>query len=868
MRRQTILLCSLALWTCDDSPVEQWSPEFSGCHQVHRDNLCIYSPGSNLNFWLEKPPAGCQWALDSQEVDSQKTPEFSGFIYRIKVPAGHTKLSLECVGETVFQLHLKEKGVEDRWFIKARKLTRAGKYQKAEEILQQQLPKLSESKKNKALSQLARVYLRSGRFKDSVNLLEKTRRNHHLDGNFSQASRDSLAQAFTLGTSLGELSKAKELLEKDPLVTITSEGKARRPYYLALVLRDLGRLRDSLALLRTAWEYATKIEMVHLSRMILQVEADILTHLGEHALAQKRFEDALKISRTPCERVIVLINKGWLSYISMRSGAREAWQQARANMLSCTSHYRANNLNLNLGLEAIQREKPLLAQEYLSAMDEAQKLPPRLKLWNLYAQGQLEALLGKYRSSLKSYLSLQKIDSLSEDIELSWRTLVAISELGPSLGKAGWQEKYLTEAEELLNQSSAKVPLHMGRGAFSLQHSQSAQKLLELLRKQGRFKEAFGVAYHSIARSKYIKRTEIALQSISPEERPEWETAIRNYRKARSELETDAQQDERRSLKQRMHAQKTRREKMSALNADLERALRQITRAPKGMPKPSPDIAEIVIHRLPEGFMVLARRGENIEGAYFRHLSQDLFQPLEVTITEAKAVVLMTDVELERWDLQQFPWRGQALALQKPVLHAQTLHRRGQWRQDKALIVADPQKDLPYAAKEMNWLRKVLPSFPFSSEVLFGHSARREAFLNHLSQVQLLHYAGHIEKDFGWASGLNLADGRFNAGDFLSVHPVPSFVVLSSCDAAAVGERDRSLLSPAQALLSAGAEVVMAPSRPVEDLLAERFVRAFYEHWNKEPDLTAVSSAFWRTQQKIHKEYPDADWPAFRLLTP
>ena len=65
-------------------------------------------------------------------------------------------------------------------------------------------------------------------------------------------------------------------------------------------------------------------------------------------------------------------------------------------------------------------------------------------------------------------------------------------------------------------------------------------------------------------------------------------------------------------------------------------------------------------------------------------------------------------------------------------------------------------------------------------------------------------------------------------GDLLAAPAVPQLVVLPACAAAGALEGGRSQMGLAQAFLAAGAQVAIAPVRPVGDTQAARFVAAFY----------------------------------------
>ncbi len=64
------------------------------------------------------------------------------------------------------------------------------------------------------------------------------------------------------------------------------------------------------------------------------------------------------------------------------------------------------------------------------------------------------------------------------------------------------------------------------------------------------------------------------------------------------------------------------------------------------------------------------------------------------------------------------------------------------------------------------------------------------------------------------------------------------------------------------AFLAAGANAVIAATRPVEDETALALVREFYAHWQGLEPHDALRLA----QLKLRNEQPESDWAAYRLV--
>jgi CHAT domain-containing protein len=95
----------------------------------------------------------------------------------------------------------------------------------------------------------------------------------------------------------------------------------------------------------------------------------------------------------------------------------------------------------------------------------------------------------------------------------------------------------------------------------------------------------------------------------------------------------------------------------------------------------------------------------------------------------------------------------------------------------------------------------------------------------------------------------------------------PSRVVLSACESARSGDdAPPEGLGLAQAFLTAGADLVIAPTRRVPDALAADLTRALYEQLS-DPRGDAAE-ALRAAQTRLAREQPGSDWPAFRVLRP
>lgn len=109
---------------------------------------------------------------------------------------------------------------------------------------------------------------------------------------------------------------------------------------------------------------------------------------------------------------------------------------------------------------------------------------------------------------------------------------------------------------------------------------------------------------------------------------------------------------------------------------------------------------------------------------------------------------------------------------------------------------------------------------------------------------------------------MHLAEGAsLGVGDVLALLKVPELVVLSGCETAKV-EAGGIGLGLGQAFVIAGAEAVIAATRPVDDRETERLMMAFYA------SKAEGAPARLRDAQLSLAREGGVDWAAFRVLVP
>ncbi|MED5465728.1 MAG: CHAT domain-containing protein, partial [Myxococcota bacterium] len=172
---------------------------------------------------------------------------------------------------------------------------------------------------------------------------------------------------------------------------------------------------------------------------------------------------------------------------------------------------------------------------------------------------------------------------------------------------------------------------------------------------------------------------------------------------------------------------------------------------------------------------------------------------------------------------------------------------------------------LPGARKEGDAVMRALSGR--GARLLAGQDATVEGLRAELQRTEHFHYAGHgaFHQDDPWGASLALRDDtELTIGDILALPRVPSEVVLTGCETARTTvDRPMETVGLAQAFLAAGAEAVVASTRPIKDTLGRAFAKQLYAA----PGDTLVSR-FARAQRALRAGGSDEDWSSFRLMVP
>lgn len=209
------------------------------------------------------------------------------------------------------------------------------------------------------------------------------------------------------------------------------------------------------------------------------------------------------------------------------------------------------------------------------------------------------------------------------------------------------------------------------------------------------------------------------------------------------------------------------------------------------------------------------------------------------------AIQLSTDWTDVPWELMhdgtEFLCLSRPVARRPRMLKEPHKHQREPTAPLRALVIGDPQGNLPGAADEAREICKLLAEKGVMFDLLVGAGeASANEFSIRLASVKhydLIHYAGHgyFDEDKPQHSGLLFADGAFLAEELERGLNSRAFVFLNTCGAGrsksaecAAGFQGRFIEGLATSVLLGGASGCLAPMWDIEDAVSQDFALAFY----------------------------------------
>ncbi|WP_437562218.1 CHAT domain-containing protein [Sorangium sp. So ce542] len=882
--------------------------ELAGCGAVLAGPACALPDDRAIRLWI-KAPEGARVAVEAgaTPIPLDGAPIQGGLLVRVPVPDGAAAVSVTAEqngARAVVRLPLLPPLAAPA-LAQAEALRRQGRLDEAASALGGLASGQDPTLKALAIGKLARVDLARGRIPEAIARFEASIRAHRAAGRLSDEFLDRFALAYTLLYNGRRFAEARAAL--DPLAPLEAshpEGRALKPYYDALLSFESGDLRAALRQLDASAAAAERLGLRDHRRHVLQKRAEGLQLLGRPLEAQallREAEASLPAGSPPCEQAALQNNLGWgalqVAWASASPGG--ALADAEAALEAALALYggpcprpaeRANALT-NLALAKLEAGQAARARALLGEARRTDPSPdPGVAMYWLDVEGRLALDGGDAAGALRRYERLARLAEASALAEGRYRAALGRGQALEALGQPDRAVAAYEAAEALRGELSLLAPLGEGRGAFLGRLEEGARRAVDLLlqRDPGR---ALAAARRSRALALAALRWVDRVASLDGEARARWEAALSAYRRERAALDEEGRDDWRLSSGELEAARAARAARGRSIRARFDEALLLVRRGePAAAPAEAPRLGErelmLAFHPIRDGWAgfavtrdgVAARRLPALDpAAPAATLAARLLGPFEAPLRAAGRLRVAAHGELERIDVHALPWDGAPLVARMPVVYGLDLPggaapgAGGAGAARGALVVADPQRDLPAARREADAVAAALEGQGRAVERLSGGVATHAAVASALERpgIALFHYAGHgfFGGIDGWDSGLPLAGGgQLAVSDILSLRRAPAQVVLSGCDTARTGAAPgaRGLgLGLAQAFLVAGAGSVIAATRPVDDALAERMMVALVAAGQDDPgaQLREATLAALRAT-------PSSDWASFRALVP
>lgn len=865
--------------------------EFSGCETVLRGPVCVTSPWYELKLWIRSDPEATI-TIDGRPPAGPTTAVQQGLRCPVDRPAEPHLLAVESRrgrASARWTLALTPSR-RPSWHLEANRLAGAGDFARATEVLEPQLASASPLDRGLAAGTLARIVARTGDGERAEELLSTAIAAHHEAGDLYRELNDGLL-LFDLLLPRRDFVAARRLLASLPAVAGYATAGFRRSINLGLLAHRTGDLRTAQNHFAAALELGERLGIVDGRNRVLIEESQTLglQRLGRLAEAAARLDGLPEAGlNDPCDRARLLNNRGWGLLLGEETGQALGDPEpslAAALALfdeSCRILDERRNVRVNLALARLHRGDLAGARRRLG---EAEALSPdrplpNLLLWAWDIEARIRLAEARPRDALALYDELSERARELESPEAEWRVAFWRAQAREAAGDAAGALDDYAQAEELLERQQLLAPMHVGRDTFVAQRGRATRRHLELLLRQGRDAEALGLVRR--ARGRYLAsiRRFTSVAGLADDDRETWDRLIADYQIQRLELDDQAAAawrlpgDRWRAAQERRHGR--RRELQDRLDRMLAMVEEPASR-PAAHPPPPPGELLLAYHPLDHGWVGLAADRDGVvarrlgsfdpERSPPEELAAHLLEPFAARLQAARKVRVLAHGPLWGVDFHALPFAGGTLLDGRSVVYSLDLPPRpGAGTASRtALLVADPEGDLPGARREADRVARLLRP-RFTVDRLAGAEATGPAVRRRLAGSDLFHYAGH-GVSAGWNSHLPLAgESGLTVDDIVVLDPAPGLVVLSGCETAAIpADLPAEGMGLAHAFLVAGAQAVVATVRRVPDPTAGALIEEFYRQLaaGEEP-----AEALRRAQLARAETNDDPGWASFRIIEP
>jgi tetratricopeptide (TPR) repeat protein len=864
--------------------------ELSGCREVLTGPICELEDPAKLVFWV-KTPAGAtlEIALDGAPASVVWSPIDGG---------RRTKFSVSTSTRSIAVI-ARNKGVDRREVVIASR-TRAAEVLEADKLMragsldeaQAKLDALGEPTDPRARADVANlrgsIASRRGEDRAAIGFWRRSAELAEKAGVISKAINDRLSAVF-MAITIRDLALARELLDEVRARSLAdyAPGYVDLTYYDGMLAQHTGDFRGALRALNEAERASSRIELARTWPSIVQERANVLAALGMPEKALASLDPLVRDPEgraNPCAEAMLLNNLVWFSLTAHEAGKSlpvevipNASRALELYTTVCPDPIQAQNVRANLALAAVQAGAIGAARKQLNDSRKARALPPFVALWLLDIEARVLLAEKNLAAALKTYQRLAALAKRAASAEAMFRATVGRAAVLRALGRTDEAIAAYTEAEAQLDEQQRAIAIGgEARAQFLAAKSGVVETFVEVLAREGRHAEAIAVIRRARLRAVRGLQRETRIATLSQHERQRWDAAVARYKNVREDLD--------RLIAGAWALATNKDEHARDIRAKLEAELATLLDDALAIAEPGSASIDLAAGPLTIGYYAIGRRWLgfawsesgtklvelrpfDVAGSTVA-LGKTLLDPFQAELEKTERVQFLIDGRLAKIDFHALSFRGAPLIAARDVAYAIDLARPPRERPALrlALIVADTLGDLPAARDEASRARERLLKLGAKITELGGRQATRKTLVEALGTASFFYYCGHARFDgeSGWEGGLMLADSvQLTVGDILALGSAPEDIVLSGCETAQIGELPGEQLGIAQAFVLAGADAVIAASRPIRDQVARELLEALQTRLH-DPLPVALNHA----QRQMIQRSPHADWAAFRAIVP
>ncbi len=671
------------------------------------------------------------------------------------------------------------------------------------------------------------------------------------------------AHFHTEGTR--DLARARAALDElEPLTATSPLAQTRWSYYSGMLAYRTGDFGAALELFQAAHLLGERLNY-GLSD-VLEMEAGTLAELGRDTEARALIPKiAASRSTAACENQVRMSNNiAWVQIVLAAAGRehedpRPVLYDGLERNADCPDAWRHTAVLLDLAMIELEYGNPTETLGWLAHID----VPASLTGW-------VEEI--RYRAAVDGghvddLPTLLKEPRDGPDGELNWNRRVRYADLLAAWGFDELAAEAYRDAEARV--AAAFEQVGSGGELYLSGRSASLEGLVSVLIDQGRLDEAACAV--RLGRARELARFDrtARLGASGDEARDDWQRKLIRIEEEQRVASAKRSKLFDLSIAERRLAEARLDEDERATQSRLDEAIRALGLEPT--PRSCADLrsasaGEVILtaYSAPGQALVFANSEAGVEVS-----TRDDLSALD-SLAGARQISI---VEVGGWNLEPLhalPWRDQATLLDvAPIAYSLDLPPRPESTapRGKALLVANTRGDLPEAEAEADAVGQAIDAKGWRHVELRGQEATREALVDQLASVDLLHYAGHGVREgrSGWASALLLADDeRLGIRDVFTLRDVPRGVVLTGCETASANpDTVGGGLNIGRAFVLSGSDWVIAADTEIADRYAAAMGAAVHRS-SAESGPGKLRDAV----LELRADDPDLPWKHFRVVTP